>query len=191
MDRMTSRERMEGPRGRPWLALVAVLLAAGCKPGDAPPASVGDLSTGEFLAHLKLGGLVEDGEKRWALFLLAVPGRPAEHLKLMAGQRLGDLEVLAIDPAARTVEVRVGEREESLSLATHGLKPEDRYAWLQRLTPDEHARRHNSPARLQFVDDHAEAQEQRQREELARELEERALFIEPSPDGRALESKGR
>lgn len=191
MDGIRSRERVEGPRGRSWLALVVVLLAAGCKPDDVPPASVGELSTAEFLAHLKLGGLVEDGEKRWALLLMAVPGRPAEHLKLMAGQRLGDLEVLAIDPAARTVEVRVGEREESLSLATHGLKPEDSYAWLQRLTPEEHARRHNSPARQQFVGDHAQAQEQRQREEIAREIEDRALLLEPSPDDRALESKGR
>ncbi len=191
MDRMRSWERMEGPRGSPWLALVVVLLAAGCKPGDPPPASVGDLSSGEFLTHLKLTGLVEDGEKRWALLLLAVPGRSAEHLKLMAGQRLGDLEILAIDPATGAVDVRVGERDESLSLATHGLKPEDRYGWLQRLTPDEHVRRHNSRTMQQLVGDHAHAQEERQREELARELEERALLLPPSPEDRASEPKGR
>lgn len=149
------------------------------------------MSADEFLAHLWLSSLVEDGSKRWALLLLAVPGRPAEHLKLMAGQRLGDLEILAIDPAAGSVEVRVLGRHATLSLDTDAPGPEDGFSWLQRLTPEEHARRYNSPARQRLASEHSEAQERRQLEELARELEEREQLLETSPEDRALEPNGR
>jgi hypothetical protein len=162
------------------MALGAALVAAGCKPGGPRAGSAGDISAEEYLGHLKLAGLVEDGSKQWALFLLAVPGRAAEHLKLMPGQRLGDLELLAIDREAESVGVRVRGLEAELSLAANGLRPQDSYSWLQRLCPDEHARRHNSPARQEFVGDHSQAQEAHQREELAREMEERQQLLEQS-----------
>jgi hypothetical protein len=160
------------------MALGAALVAAACKPGGPRAGSAGDIAAEEYLGHLKLAGLVEDGSNQWALFLLAVPGRAAEHLKLMPGQRLGDLELLAIDQEAEAVEVRVRGMEAELSLAANGLRPEDSYPWLQRLTPDEHARRHNSPARQEFVGDHSQAQEARQREELEREMEERRQLLD-------------
>jgi len=135
----------------------------------------------ELLMHLKLTGLVQDESRQWALFLLAVPGKPREYVKLMAGQRLGGLEVRAIDRATQTVDVRWGDREATVSAAMHGLKPEDGYAWLQRLTADEHARLYNSPERQRLVNDHSQAQAERQLEELARELAEREQLLEPSP----------
>jgi hypothetical protein len=137
----------------------------------------------ELLMHLKLTGVLRDGSREWALFLVAVPGRPTEYLKLRPGQRVGELEIRAIDHAARTVSVQGGDRGLTLSEATHGLKPEDGYAWLQRLTPDEHTRLYSSPARQQFVDDHSQAQTERQLKELERELEERQQPIPPlDPD---------
>jgi hypothetical protein len=174
------------PRGRGWrrLALAAALLAAGCKPGDPAALSVEDMEPEELLSHLKLAGLVRDGSRQWALLLVAVPGGPTEHLKLMPGQRLGGLEIRSIDHAAQTVDVRAGDRDLTLSEATHGLKPEDGYPWLQRLSADEHARLHNSPERQQLVDEHSRAQAERQLQELERELEERGQIPPPSsPDG--------
>lgn len=181
MDRPRSCTMRQGGRGWKWLALALALFAGGCKPDDSTASSVEDMAPEELLAHLKLTGLARDGSRHWALFLLAVPGKPTEYVKLMAGQRLGDLEVRAIDQATQTVDVRLGDWDATLSEATHGLKPEDGYAWLQRLTADEHARLYNSPARQRLVGDHSQAQEQRQLEELARELQEREQLLEQSP----------
>ena len=163
------------------ISLSLLLIASGCKQDASAPAALSAMKPEELSAHLKLTGLAEDGPSRWALFVLAVPGQPTEHLKLKEGQRLGGLEVLAIDPSGRSVDVRLQGQNLTLSLAADGLKPEDGYAWLQRLTPDEHARNYNSPARRQLVDDHAKAQEERQREELAREIEEREKLLQEAP----------
>jgi hypothetical protein len=174
----------------------AVLLAGGCKPkgGSVDATETVEAveparATEELLAHLKLAGFAELGLKRWALFLLVQPGQPAEHLKLQEGQRQSGLEVLAIDPAAQTVLVRVGDLEETLSMATHGLNPGDGHAWLQRLSPDEHARRYNPPARQGLVEDHVQAHEQRQLQELARELEDRERLLPPPSKVNPEESK--
>ncbi len=188
MRRPNSCDPRQGGRGWRRVALLALLLAAGCKPDGSLGDSAADGGTDDVLSHLKLTGLVQDGSNQWALFLLAEPGETTEYMKLMAGQRLGDLEVRAIDPAAQTVDVRVGGRDATLSLATHGLKPEDGYAWLQRLTADEHARLYNSPARQRLVECHTQAQEERQRQELARELQEREQIRLPPPETHAAES---
>src|SRR5262245_32703107 len=168
-------------RGWAWMTLLPLLLPAGCGQDGSTAAVVGEMKAEELLAQLKLTGMARDEATEWALFLLALPGKPTEHLKLKAGQQLGDLEVLSIDPAAQAVDVRLGDQIATLSVATDGLKPEDGYAWLQRLTPDEHARLYNSPARQSFVDDHSQAQEQRQREEMARALPEPEQLLQPSP----------
>ena len=172
MDRPESCSTAGGRRGWTWLALFLVLLA-GCKPDDFAASSVEDMTADELLSHLKLTGVVQDGSRQWALFLLAVPGRPAEWLKLMPGQRLGELEIRAVDNAARTVDVEFGGRGMTLSEATHGLNPEDGHAWLQRLSADEHAHLYNTPERQELVDEHSRAQAERQQMELQRETEER------------------
>ncbi len=158
---------------RAWLCgprcvSVLLLLAVGCKQGS----STASPDPAALLAHLKLTGVVEADAQRWALLLVAEPGKPTEHLKLTVGQRQGALEVLAIDARAQTVSVRVGDQEATLSPATHALKPEDGYAWLQRLTPDEHARLHRATERGRFVDAHTEAHEERQRREQVRQVTE-------------------
>lgn len=183
-----SCDPLQGGRGWRGVAFLALLFAAGCKPGGSLGDSAADGAAEEFPSHLKLTGLVQDGSNQWALFLLAEPGEPTEYMRLMAGQRLGDLEVRAIDPAAQTVDVRVGDRDATLSLATHGLKPEDVNPSLQRLTADEHARLYNSPERQRLVEDHSRAQELRQGEELAREIEEREQNRLPPPQTPAAES---
>lgn len=178
----------QGRRGWRWLPLGAVLLAAGCKPGgghgdepgDYDAAFGSDRADDEILTHLKLTGFANHGSKQWVRLLLAVPGQPTEYLKLMEGQQQGKVEVNGIDPVAQTVYVRVGDQDATLTFATQGLKPEDGYAWLQRLTADEHARLYNSPARQQLVGDHSQAQEQRQLEELARELQDWEQLPPPS-----------
>ena len=180
MDRPSSCAVRHRGRGWTWLALAAALLAAGCKPDDPAALSVEDMAPEELLSHLKLSGLVREGSRQWALFLVAVPGGPTEHLKLMPGQRVGGLEIRSIDHAAQTVDVWAGDRDLTLSEATHGLKPEDGYEWLQRLTPDEHARLYNSPERQQLVDEHSRAQAERQLQELERELEEGRRLQGPS-----------
>lgn len=152
----------------PRLLSVLLLLAVGCKQGSSTAST--DQAT--LLAQLKLTGVGETDASRWALLLVAEPGKPTEHLKLTVGQRQGAIEVLAIDARARTVSVRVGNHEATLSPVTHAPKPEDGYAWLQRLTPDEHARLHRATERGHFVDAHTQAHEERQRREQARQVPE-------------------
>jgi hypothetical protein len=187
MDRPGSSRVERGWRGWKWLAL-SLTLVGGCKPDDFTGSSAADMTADELLAHLKLTGVLRDGSREWALLLLAVPGRPTEYLKLMPGQRVGELEIRTIDHARGTVGVQAGDRAATLSEATHGLRPEDGYAWLQRLTPDEHARFYNSPERQELVDDHAAAQAERQRKELERELDERRQLAPPSDPDHLLES---
>jgi hypothetical protein len=175
-------------QGWRWLALGALLVAAGCgpagghgeEPGDSDAALVSESTSEEILTHLKLTGFAKHGAKQWVLLLVAAPGKPTEHLKLMKGQCQSGVEVRSLNAVAQTAVVRVGELDATLSLATEGVKPEDGYAWLQRLTPDEHARLYNSPARQQLVEDHSRAQEERQLQELARELEEREQLAPPA-----------
>lgn len=167
-----------------WLPLAALLLAAGCKQGapagGAEPTPPPERASDEILPYLRLVGFARDNAREWVLLLLAEPGKPTEHLKLMTGQRQCGVEVRAINRGAKTAAVLVGDLETTLSMAEQGLSPEDEYAWRQRLSPDEHARNYNSPERQQLVEDHAQAQEQRQLEELAREREDRERFARPN-----------
>ena len=189
MNRLKTGRTGHGRHAWRWIALALISPGVGCKPGSGTgegltgfeAASSTDMADETLLAHLKLTGLVGLESKRWALFLVAEPGKPTEYLKLMEGQRLGALEVGVIDAVEQSVSVRVGDWDATLSMATHGLKPEDGYAWLQRLTPDEHTRLYSTPERQRLVGDHAQAQEDRQRQELARELAEREQFLPPSP----------
>lgn len=180
MKRSEIDSRSRGWQAGRWLALASLLLAVGCKPGSGT-----DTTAATLLSHVKLTGVVELGSKRWALVLIAEPGKPTEFLKLMEGQRQGGLEVHSIDAREQSISVRVDDRDVTLSLATHGLKPQDGYAWLQRLTPDEHSRLYLTPEKLRFVDDHAQAHELRQHQELVRELAERTQLPSPAVEASA------
>src|SRR5262245_33036969 len=102
MDRSRSSGRRTGRRAWAW-PLLALVSAAGCKEDAFTPTALNEMKAEELAAQLKLSGLVEDGASRWALFVLAVPGKPTEHLKLKEGQCLGGLAVLSIDPSKRAV----------------------------------------------------------------------------------------